>query len=75
MLAGDAPFGPIEVLQRVHFRKQTEQCALVRVGAISLVEQRADDFVCDLGLGLRPRAAVTTLPRTARSAGGASALQ
>lgn len=75
MLAGDDRFGPIEVLQRFHFRKQTDQRALVGVGvldtaagqaymkrlgseiamrrhaatvrAVSLVEQRADDFVQD----------------------------
>lgn len=38
MLAGDDPFGPIEVLQRFHFRKQTEQRAFVRAGMLETAE-------------------------------------
>lgn len=38
MLAGDGPFGPYQVLQRFHFRKQTEQRALVRAGMLETAE-------------------------------------
>jgi hypothetical protein len=38
MLAGDAPFGPYQVLQRFHLRKQTEQRALVRAGMLETTE-------------------------------------
>lgn len=38
MLVRDAPFGPYTVLQRFHFRKQTEQRALVRAGMLETAE-------------------------------------
>ena len=37
MLAGDAPFGPCEVLQRFHVRKQTEQRAVVAADMLATV--------------------------------------
>lgn len=40
MLVGDAPFGPYRVLQRFHFRKQTEQRALVHAGMLETAEGR-----------------------------------